>query len=170
MKIIAVLVIMLTGGYVALFYKNKLKQEYLLLNYIKEFFEFYVSNIELFKENIDYIINNYIIMQKNKIANYNNIFLKNDNIYKINEDFINKTIKNNNLKFAIINQLKQIGKSDFNYEKEKSNTMINLLSKEVNIAYENYNKKGSLYFKIIIAIAAVVSVLIWWFYGSFNSF
>ncbi len=170
MKIIAVVVIMLVGGYIALCYKNKLKQEYLLLNYIKGFFEFYVANIELFKENVDYIINNYIIMQKNKIANYNNLFLKNSNIYQINEEFINKTINNSNLKFAIINQLKQIGKNDFKYEKEKSKAMINFLSKEVDTAYENYNKKGGLYFKIIIAIAAVVSILIWWFYGSFNSF
>ena len=51
--------------------------------------------------------------------------------------------------------------------KNKSEEMINSLcgmSKRLN---NDIRFKGDLYFKILLAVGAVLAILIWWLYGSF---
>ena len=142
-------------------FKNKLKEEYLFLKYLEEFNEFYYSNLVLYKNNSVKIINNYIIMHKNKNANYVKLFLKNNNIISYNEEILKFYIFDNHVIEIIKRYLNDIGKNEYNYESEKCKNFSSFLKTAIDKSEENYKNRGGLTFKILLAIGAVVAIIIW---------
>ena len=162
MKIVIVLAIIIVFGLVGYAYKNKLRKEYLFLKYLQDFVIYFNSNIVLFKNNSVEIINNYIIMHKNKNAIFNNLFLKNDNLIKINSKILNIYITNKEILNTIENYLNSIGLNCFEFEEEKSERFIKFINDKIKESYENIKIKGDLFLKIMLAVGAVVAILIWW--------
>lgn len=127
-----------------------------------------MSNIILFKNNVVEIIDNYIIMQNNKNAKFNKLFLKNNNLYSYNEEFLYSILLDKSEANIIFQYLQQIGKNEYEFERKKNESISEILKIKINESFENINKKGDLYLKILLSIGAIISILIWWFYGCFN--
>ena len=161
MKIILSSAVILLFGLIGFFYKQKFKEELFMYCYIKKFNKYYQSNITLFKNNIVEIINKYIIMQNNKNANYNKIFIKNNNIFSINKEFLDKYILNKLDSDLIINYFNNLGKYEYNYEIKKLEEFDEFLNLKIKNIEDDIKNKGDLYFKILLAIGAVVAILIW---------
>lgn len=168
MKILFVIFIIIIFGIFGILYKRKLELEYLFLKYIQSFNNYFSSNVVLFKNNIVDIIDNYKIMQKNKNANFDNLFLKNGNIYEFDEKILKCYISNNDTVQVIKLYLESIGKNEYYFEKEKLNEFNIFIKQKIEQSYNNLKNKGDLYFKLLLAVGAVIGILLWWFYGSFN--
>ncbi len=102
-------------------------------------------------------------MQKNKNAKQlnfieNNIVkhIENINIFKENDNQI------------INNYLTNMGKSEYDFEKEKNNNILSYLSRLDKKTKEEVKTKGELGAKIIVAIGAILAILVWWKYGCIN--
>ena len=161
MKIVLIVSVIITSGLIGIKIKNKYKDEYLFFKFLKEFHQYIVSNITLFKNNIVEIIDNYIIMHKNKNAKYMNLFLKNSNIYVFNEEIFKKYIKNEEDSFVILEYLNNLGKGEYLFEKEKINNFSVYLDKKIEDSSFELKNKGELYFKLLLAIGAIVAIIIW---------
>ena len=161
MKIILILSIVIIFGLIGYMYKTKLNNEYLFLKYIYGFHEYYVSNISLFKNNIIEIIDKYIIMQNIKNAKYNKLFLKNNNIYKFDKDFMQNYISNKTTLEMIYNYFCIIGTCEYEYEKEKNYEFKKLISRAIDSAENKIKTDGNLYFKLLLALGAVLAILLW---------
>ena len=161
MKIILIVLVVFAFGLIGYLIRQRYENECLFLKYIEDFVNFYYSNIALFKNSAVEIINNYIIMQENKNANYNNLFLKNNNLYSINDKILKKYILSIE-DISIINQyLTAIGNNDYEYEIEKTKAFLDYLKRKKEESVRNLKNKGVLYFKILLSIGAVLAILIW---------
>lgn len=161
MKIILVMGVICVFGAVGYLYKSKLEHEYKFLKFISDFVSYYYSNIVLVKNNTVEIINNYIITHENKNANYCKMFSKNKYMYEINPKILNYYISQGDNVSVIENYFFQIGKSEYDYEKEKSKNFLGFLKDKIEESYSNFKNKGNLYFKILISIGAILAILIW---------
>ena len=161
MKIILIISMITTSGLIGINIKNKYQNEYLFYKFLKDFHQYVVSNITLFKNNIVEIIDNYIIMHKNKNAKYINLFLKNSNIYTYNKEFLNKYITNSENSFIILEYLNNLGKGEYLFEKEKIDNFSVLLDKRIEDSSYELKNKGELYFKLLLAIGSIVAIIIW---------
>ena len=161
MKIILIIIILLCFSYIGYKYKNKLFSEVEFLRYLYNFHQYYSSNINLFKNNVVEIIDNFIIMQKNKNAIYNKIFLKNGNIYSFDKDFIKIYIKEECNQDIILSFLNNLGKSEYEFEQKQILTIEKFLKFKIDESLNIYNNKGNLYFKLLLAMGAVVAIIIW---------
>ena len=161
MKIFLIVGIIICFGMIGYLYKLKLKQEILFLNYVYDFEQYYASNITLFKNNVVEIIDNYIIMQKNKNANNCNLFIKTNNIYSINKDIIKKYIQTKEIQEIVLLYFENLGKVEYYDEKEKNEKIEKYLKEKIKICSENCNNKGTLYFKILLSIGVIVAILLW---------
>lgn len=155
-------------GLVGYLYKRKLKNEYELLCFIQNFANYYNSNMTLFKCDIVEIINKYKIMQNNKNAKFCNLFLKNSNIYNINQEFLNDYLSNKKDIELIYKYLSECGKNEYEFEKEKNRGFELFIKEAIEISYNCYKEKGGLIFKLLLSIGTVIGILIWWNYGYFN--
>lgn len=148
-------------GLVGYLYKRKLKNEYELLCFIQNFANYYNSNMTLFKCDIVEIINKYKIMQNNKNAKFCNLFLKNSNIYNINQEFLNDYLSNKKDIELIYKYLSECGKNEYEFEKEKNRGFELFIKEATEISYNCYKEKGGLIFKLLLSIGAVIGILIW---------
>ena len=161
MKIFLEICIILFFGSAGYFYKNKYKESLKTLNMLHEFACLYDSNISLFKNDLQEIINNYIITHKNKNANYCKFILKNDNIYQFNMEFLKNKIIDKNTFNVIQRYLIEIGKSEYEYEKEKNRKFEQFLTTKIIEENKLEKEKGGLGFKLMLALGAVVAIVIW---------
>lgn len=161
MKILFVIIIIVIFGIIGILYKRKLEDEYRFLKYIQDFNNYFSSNVFLFKNNIVEIIDNYIIMQKNKNANFCNLFLKNGNIYEFNEKILKLYILSDDAREVIKLYLENLGKNEYSFEKEKLNEFNVILKQKIEESYNNLKSKGDLYFKLLLAVGAVIGILLW---------
>lgn len=161
MKILLVLIVIFAFGLVGYIYKQKLKNELDFFKFINEFEEYYNSNMTLFKCDIIEIIDKFIIMQNNKNAKYINLFLKNNNLYAINKDFISKQITNKESLETIYKYLTLCGKSEYDFEKEKNENFKAYINNSIIDSEKLYKEKGGLVFKLLLAIGSVIGILIW---------
>ncbi len=162
MKLAFIILIVICFGIVGFMYKKSLERQWLFLKYIKKFHDFYSSNITLFKNNIVEIIDNYIIMHKNKNANFSKIFLKNNNLYQFDNKFLQIYTRNNDVCLIIENYLKSLGKNEYYFEKEKIYEFSSFINNKIDESYLNLKNKGDLYFKLMLAIGAVIGIILWW--------
>lgn len=161
MKLIIIILVIVIFGLIGNLIKQRYENECLFLRYIEDFVNYYYSNIALFKNNTVEIINNYIIMQENKNANYNNLFLKNGNLYSINDKILSKYILFSGDVLIIKQFLTGIGNNEYEYEIEKIKVFLNFLKRKKEESLLNLKNKGVLYFKIMLSIGAVLAILIW---------
>ncbi len=161
MKILIGITIVLTTGLLGYSYKLKLNKSFEFLKFIQGFENYYAANVNLFRNDIQEIINNYIIKHKNKNAEFCNIFQKNGNIYQINKELLNKYVIENDVDI-IYNYLSTIGTNDYDYEKEKNNNFKQYIDIAVSKADEVLKQKGNLYFKLSLAFGAILAIVIWW--------
>ena len=161
MKMVLVSLVVLCFGLIGYFYKQKLKHENLAYKFLKDYTEFLKANINLFKENLVEINNKFIIMQKNKNANQYNIIVKNANsvvdcIKKI------KVLVSDKFDFCLIETFfESLGKNDFEFEKERILSFENHIKEKEKITNENMKTKGEMWFKIMLAVGAIVGILLW---------
>lgn len=141
--------------------KRKYIEQQKALQALIEFINYLHVNIKVYKNNLCEIIDNYLIMQKNKNAKYVNIFIKNNNIIQINEKLLNNYIFNADVRYNIISYFKEFGRSELSDECVKSKHIINLLESEVVKTREEIKSKGDLYFKCILAFGVVLVIVLW---------
>lgn len=161
MKLIIIILVIVIFGLIGNLIKQRYENECLFLRYIEDFVNYYYSNIALFKNNTVEIINNYIIMQENKNANYNNLFLKNGNLYSINDKILSKYILFSEDVLIIKQFLTAVGNNEYEYEIEKIKVFLNFLKRKKEESSLNFKNKGVLYFKIMLSIGAILAILIW---------
>lgn len=132
-----------------------------MLKFLNSYIEHIENNVMLYKTNIIDITNNYIIMQKNINANYIQIFKKSASIMQINEEILNKYIKDVECKNVIIDYFKTIGSNEYDFEIQKIKNLKTYLLNQITKAKDELKNKGGLYFKIALAIGAVVAICVW---------
>ncbi len=161
MKIFVCLIILFVFAAIGYSFKWKAKREQNFFDFLKDFTNYFVANINLFKNNVVAIIDNYNIMHKNKNAKYNDIFQKNGNIYQIEQKNISKYIKDESFQKIIYEFLKNMGSNEFEYEKKKADDFLKFLDEKLLLLKNEKMKKSDLNFKLFLAIGAVVCIIIW---------
>ncbi len=161
MKLIVCILIILIFGLIGYLYKKRLNEQYLILKFISNFHNYYMTNINLFKNDIVQIINNYKITQINKNAKYIQIFENNSNIIQINEKILNLYIYDKDV-FAIVKEyFANIGKTEYSIECEKNTGFDKYLNLKIQESLNNVQTKGVLYFKLLLAIGSIIAIIIW---------
>lgn len=161
MKIFLCLIILCASAIYGYNLKRKLKRELNFLEYLKEYANFCLSNISLFKNNLSNIIDNFIIMQKNKNAKYNQLFIKNGDYFKISEDFLSKLILNKNDYGIIYTFLQTVGTNEYDFERQRIENFISYLDVLIAKEKELLKTKADLKFKLVLAIGMVICIVIW---------
>lgn len=161
MKILLCILILSLAAFFGISYKWKLKQELGLLLYLKDFATYLLSNITLFKNNLSNIIDDYIIMQKNKNAKYNKIFMKNDNYYLISENLLQKWVLSKSDYGVIFSFLKSVGGNDYDFEKKRIEDFISFLNLTISKESELIKTKADLKFKLCLAVGAIICIVLW---------
>lgn len=140
-------------------YKYIAQKEFLL--FIKNFIEFLEINISICKDNINEIINSYLIQQNNKNAKFVNFFRKNDILSQFDEKIIQDQVYDVNLKNYLIAYFLNIGKSNQETEIQNAKHILRLIESGIDKTNEEIKTKGDLYFKIWLAIGIAAGVVIW---------
>ncbi len=168
MKIILIILIISLSGITGFCIKNKYVKQLQIYQILINFFEYYLTSISIFKNNIQEIILNYKLINKNKNALYDNIFKNNDNLFQINKEFIFENINEKETKLILETTINSMGSANIEIEEDKIKSLITFLNKKKQQAEEKVNKEGNLYFKLSLAAGAVISIIIWWVYGCYN--
>ena len=161
MKILIVVCVMLICFFIGIGYKKKYQEKYNFLIYLKNFATFLKSNLNLFKVNLVEIIDNFTKLQVDKNIKFNDIFIKNNEVYefsKENLDLVKLNIEDSNIIFTF---LSSIGKNEYFFEEEKINNFITFLDKKTEEYSSFVRTKGDLTLKLAIAIGCVISIIIW---------
>lgn len=158
MKIIFVIAIMILSFFVGYSYKNIIKKRAELYLYLKELNSNLKSNINLFKTNIVEIIDNFLGL---KTAKFNEIFIKNNQIYSISSEKLKKYLDNEQEITTILNYFNSIGSSDYDYELKRFNEFGNYFDDKIAEHSDEIKNKGELFFKIALSVGAVIAILIW---------
>lgn len=161
MKILMEVCVIFIFGYVGFQYKKSFKEKERCLVCLLDYVRFLDSNISLFKNNVVEIINNYKIMHKNKNANYINFLKNNNSKIQIDENILKLKIKNNETVYFIANTLNNFGVDELEHEKEKLKKLELFIENEITKANKETKEKGGLYFKIFLAVGAVVGICLW---------
>ncbi|MBR2391522.1 MAG: hypothetical protein IKB06_03400 [Clostridia bacterium] len=161
MKILMEVCVILFFGYVGFQYKKSFKEKERCLVCLLDYVRFLDSNISLFKNDVVEIINNYKIMHKNKNANYINFFKNNNSKIQIDENILKLKIKNNETIYFIVNTLNNFGVDELEHEKEKLKKLELFIENKITKANKETKEKGEVYFKIFLAVGAVVGICLW---------
>ncbi len=161
MKYILIVSIVIIFGYIGFKQKQKIINQKKLVENIIEYITFYNSNLSVFKTNLFEINSKYIIMQNNKNANNTSFILKNGNLYQYNYEFLKKSLLNLTELNLICTYFNEVGKFDYDTEKAKSNEILKVLSGAKQRLQNEIKSKGDLYFKLLLAIGAVIAIIIW---------
>lgn len=161
MKILLCIIIIFSCGVIGYYYKQKYVVRFELICYIKEFLSYYNSNLCLFKINAIDIIDSFKSKCSNKYLKFNKVFYKNNNIYHINSSELERFIRDENLTNILNNFLINIGKNEYEFEREKNTKIDEFLELKLRSAESDIKQKGMLYFKIALSIGAVLAILIW---------
>lgn len=161
MKLFVFVLIIFIFGVIGYEIKKKYIEQKNCLIFFKELFEYIHLNISIYKNNVVEIINNYLIMQKNKNAKYINIFPKNNKIIEINQKNLNNIIFDNDLTNIIKTYFDNLGKTNIDGECEKLKAILDVINGYILKTNTDIKSKGDLYFKIILAIGIVIVIILW---------
>lgn len=161
MKIVLCLFILVVCAGIGYALKWKVKKEQEFLEYLKDFANYLLANISLFKNNVVAIIDNYNITQKNKNAKFNEIFQKTSNFYQIENKNIAKHVSNESNQKIISEFLKNVGNNEYDYEKRKIEDFLKFLDEKLLILKNEKIKKSDLNFKLFLAVGAIICIIIW---------
>lgn len=161
MKIIIILMLMGMAGGTGYYLKSRLKKEYNFLCYAQEFARYYNANISLFKNEVVLVVESFINSKSKKNASFAQIFKNENNIYKCDLALINEYVKNSSDASMICEYLNNIGKSEYEFEKDKNLQFEKFISECKEKSLSNLETKGNLYFKLALLFGAVLSIIIW---------
>lgn len=161
MKILVEIIIVAGFGIVGYLYRQNFKNRLSILKTLLDFVENYDSKLTLFKSNMHEIINDYVIMQKNKNANNFNLFQNINNIYYFNKKYFEKQIQSLDAVSIVSRYFDEMGKGEYEFEKEKNKNFKEYLKLSISKAEGDLNKKGNLGFKLFLLIGATVGILVW---------
>lgn len=160
MKIFSVVIIVGMCGVVGYNYKSSITKKLELLKLLRKYTEFVESNLTLFKTDLLKINNKFIIMQKNKNAECLQNILNNTTL-KSNNTYFYKVIKDKDVCEIIISFMSELGKGEYDFEIEKINRFLLFLNKQITKCEDDVKNKGDLFFKLSLAVGAVLGVCIW---------
>jgi len=162
MKYCFLILIVVLFGAIGYYSKFKLINQKRIIAAIKNYVEFYDSNITIFKVNLIDINNKYIIMQNNKNAKINIFKTNSANICEFNINLIKNSLYNIQEIEVIERYFLQIGTGNYEYEKNKNKQLLEFLNKLKVAVDSDIKTKGELKFKILLAVGAVIAILLWW--------
>lgn len=149
-------------GYIGFEIKRKFIKQKDFLLFIESFLNYLYLNISIYKNNLDEIINNYLIQQNNKNAKYVDFLLKNNNLKRFDEKFYETLIYKEEIKYQLNAYFFKLGKGSVESECENAKGMISFIKNEIAKTNDDIKQKGDLYFKIWLAIGVVVDIILWW--------
>lgn len=156
MKIVICVLVLICSMIISYFYKKHFENRLEIVNSLINYVEYYDSSISLFKDNLNEINSKYIIMQNNKNANKIQFLSKNNLLLVENVKYFNESDN------QIINgYFMNMGKNEYEFEKEKNKNMLDYLSKLKQRVGEEVKQKGELGSKIIVAVGAIIAIIIW---------
>lgn len=161
MKLVIIVCIIILSGVIGYWIKLKYKNQKDFLVFIKNFLEFALIGVDIYKNNLQEIINNYKFQQKNKNAKYVKIFQKTANPQPFNVNFVDEYIFDSVYLVEIKNFFNCFGKMDKESESEKIKKQITSLESMIKSSEKLEKEKGDLYFKISLAIGVILGVIIW---------
>lgn len=161
MKILLCVLIFCTSGLVGYLYKKRLQTNFDFLEYLLSYLNFLSSNITLFKNNVVEITKNFMQLENDKNKKYGQLFVTENGILKTDEKVLKSYISDEASLAVIKNFLVDIGKNDYEFEKEKIKNFELYLKSEREKAKQNFEKKGGLYFKLSLALGALICIIIW---------
>lgn len=161
MKILICLIVLILCAGVGYALKWKAKKEQDFLEYLKDFTNYFLANISLFKNNVVAIIDNYNITQKNKNAKFSEIFEKTSNFYQIESKNVARYISDEANKNVICEFLKNVGSNEYDYERKKAEDFMKFLDEKIQYTKKEKIKKSDLNFKLFLAVGAVICIIIW---------
>lgn len=161
MKLILISSMIFIFGVIGYLYKNRFIKQLATLKTLKNYLLYFKDNLVLFKNNIEEINFNYIITHKNKNAKDCLIKLNNRNKYAINLKILQNNIFNNELFLTIEKYFAVQGGSEYVYEEKRLEEFLKTIEREIKHTEEDVKMKGDLFFKLMLAIGAVVSILLW---------
>lgn len=161
MKTIIILLVVFMFCYIGYFIKIKYKKQKLYLETIKEFIDYYKTNMFVFRNNIVEIIKSFKIIQKNKNAIGENIFKNSEKIYIFDKEFAENYVFDKELINYINNYLSNIGTQNFELENEKLDLFLKYINETILKTNKEIKMKGDLYFKVFIAIGLFAAIIIW---------
>lgn len=161
MKILICLIVLILCAGVGYALKWKAKKEQDFLEYLKDFTNYFLANISLFKNNVVAIIDNYNITQKNKNAKFSEIFEKTSNFYQIESKNVARYISDEANKNVICEFLKNVGSNEYDYERKKAEDFMKFLDEKIQYTKSEKIKKSDLNFKLFLAVGAVICIIIW---------
>lgn len=159
MKILIVVLVMFCSGFVGYIVKSKYLSQLNLIKDMLDFLSLYKANLSFYHENLHEIILKYNINQKNKDTK-NTLFQLNNGIFVPNYNIFSK-IYNSDIVNLSKDYFSSLGSVDLFNENEK----LDKFQKVLEVAYENtkvdLKQKGELWFKICLAVGAVIAIIIW---------
>lgn len=161
MKLILISSIIFIFGIVGYLYKNKFIKQLSILKTLKNYLLYFKDNLVLFKNNLEEINFNYIITHKNKNAKDCLLKLNNRNKYAINLKILQNNIFNKELFLTVEKYFVMQGGSEYVYEEKRLDEFLKTIEREIKCTEEDVKKKGDLMFKLMLAIGAVISILLW---------
>ena len=161
MKFVIFGIIVILAGLIGFEIKRKYVEQKDFLEFLISFLNYSHMSISVYKTNIDEIINNYLIQQKNKNAKYTNIFTKCTKNYTINQQKIEKYIYDNELGLRLTAFFEMFGKMNLEEECVNIKSILKIIEVYSKKTTEEIKTKGDLYFKISLIIGVVVVILLW---------
>lgn len=161
MKKIIYILIIFFSGVIGFEIKRKYVEQRNLLVFLKSLFEYMLLNISFYRNNTHEIINNYLIMQKNKNAKYAKLFKKNDNFIVFNKEYFKNYNYKKELNEPIISYFNNLGIANIDLECANLKKMISYTDDNILKLNEEIKVKGDLYFKISLALGIVLVIMLW---------
>lgn len=161
MKYVILVSIVLLFGWFGYLKKQKYVMRKNIIQNIKEYINFYDSNLSVLKTDLEKINQDYLIMQELKSANKYNFLIKNNYIFNFDYIILKNNLESTGHYLLIENYLKSLGSADCEYEKKKNLEMKTTLNSILESCDYDIKNKGELYFKVMLAMGVVIAILIW---------
>lgn len=161
MKILLCIIIFVICSGAGYIYKLRLKIKQQFLEYLLEFENYLSCNMTLFKNDVIEIINKFLESKKDKCEKFNLVFVQSNGVYLFDKKILLKYLKDENQVAMIDRFLKELGKNEYEFEKEKNKNFEDYIKTEIVDAKNVCDKQGSLYFKLSLALGAVLCIIIW---------
>lgn len=161
MKNLFIFSIVFVFCYIGYLIKNKYKKQKVYLETIKDFLEYFKSNMFDCKNNIVEIINSYKLLQKNKNAITEDIFENTEQIFKFNNKFAEIYVFDECLLNIINKYFTDIGSQCYVFENEKLDSFLKILSNYIEKTNLEIKTKGDLLFKIFISLGLILAIVLW---------
>ena len=161
MKKFILVFIVFCFSYIGYLVKQKFKTQRKFLEQLKDFLEYFKSNVTVLKNDVVEIIHSYKMIQKNKNAKDFDLFQNNENLFKFSAKTLKKNIFNENTVIVIENYFNDFGSKPHEFEMEKLDNILKFIDCSIQKTDEEIKSKGDIWFKILIAFGLVFAIVLW---------